>query len=67
MPDKITLDKQKVKRKMIKIFILEDDDNRIKQFRKNFINADLTIVKNSKDAIKILRKEFPYDYFILRP
>ena len=50
---------------MIKIFILEDDDNRIKQFRKNFINADLTIVKNSKDAIKILRKEFPYDYLFL--
>ena len=50
---------------MIRIFILEDDDNRIKQFRKNFINAELTITKDSKDAIKILRKQLPYDYLFL--
>ena len=50
---------------MIRIFILEDDDNRIRQFRKNFINVELTIIKNSKDAIKILRKQFPYDYLFL--
>jgi len=50
---------------MIKIFILEDDDNRIRQFRKNFTNAELTITKNSKDAIKILRKQLPYDYLFL--
>lgn len=50
---------------MIKIFILEDNDERIIQFRKNFINAELTIVKKSKSAIKILRKENPFDYIFL--
>jgi len=45
---------------MAKIFILEDNDERIAQFRKNFRNADLTIAKESKKAIKILRKENPF-------
>ena len=50
---------------MIKVFILEDNEERIAQFRKNFKNASLTITKESKNAIEILRKESPFDYIFL--
>lgn len=39
------------------ILILEDSDERIGQFRKNFINAELIIVKTSKEAIIELKNK----------
>jgi CheY-like chemotaxis protein len=51
--------------KVLRVFILEDDDNRIIKFRQNFINAKLTFAKKSKDAIKILQKQSPFDYIFL--
>lgn len=50
---------------MVKIFILEDNEKRIEQFRKNFINAQITFAKESKKAIKILQKCAPFDYIFL--
>ena len=42
---------------MIKILILEDDAERSKLFRRNFINAKLTFVKTVKRAIEELTNE----------
>jgi len=50
---------------MVRIFILEDDNCRIRQFHANFKNAELTITDSSKEAIKILKKEKRFDYIFL--
>ena len=49
---------------MIKILILEDDNERIKLFKRNFINAKLRIVKTVKHAIEELIDEIPHALFL---
>ena len=48
----------------MKVLILEDDENRLKIFRRQLIGFDLVCVDVAKDAIKWLSKE-KFDYLFL--
>ena len=48
----------------MKIFILEDDENRIKVFKRSFIGIDLTMTDLADEAIKRLKTE-KYDFIFL--
>jgi len=49
----------------MRIFILEDDFNRIEVFQKYLSDHELTIVSESNEAIKILEKDCSFDLFYL--
>lgn len=49
----------------MKIFILEDDINRINAFQKYLGNHSLTIVSEAMEAIKILEKDITFDLMFL--
>lgn len=50
---------------MRKIFILEDNSERCKLFRKELEGCSLTIIDNAKDAIECLKKGLEYDVLFL--
>jgi len=50
---------------MVRVFILEDDQNRVRQFKANFSKCELTFTDTSKEAISILKKERRFDYIFL--
>jgi len=47
---------------MKRILIIEDNEQRIKQFKSNFKGAELTIVKTVDSAIKTIKKEKVFSY-----
>ncbi|NQU84971.1 MAG: hypothetical protein HQ541_04350 [Mariniphaga sp.] len=47
---------------MKRILIIEDNNSRINQFKENFTNAELTIVKTVDKAIKTIKKNKQFDY-----
>ena len=49
----------------MRILILEDSDERIKQFKHKLMGHKLTICKSSKTCIDILTNEVPFDYIML--
>ncbi len=48
----------------MKILILEDDENRVKKFKQNFIGCELFITHLTKQAIEWIGKE-EFDYIFL--
>ena len=50
---------------MVRILIVEDDLNRITQFKQNFKNANLTIVSNYYQAYYELTTKNIFDYIFL--
>lgn len=49
----------------MKIFVLEDNVQRIKQFATRLLNHSVVITTNAEEAIKELSKNLDYDYFFL--
>ena len=48
-----------------RVLILEDNDERIKQFKKNFLNVDITFTKIAEECIEILENNKKFDYIFL--
>lgn len=49
----------------MRIFILEDDHERIKTFRRKLIGHELTVVENAQDAITVLSNDQAFDVMFL--
>lgn len=49
----------------MRIFILEDNKERIEQFMQNLEGHDVTISKDPKEAIDIIKNQEPFDYICL--
>ena len=49
----------------MKIFILEDSNERIKQFKKRFFKEELYIERDVKAAIKLFKGNYPFDVIFL--
>lgn len=49
----------------MRIFILEDSDERLKEFRRNLVGFDLTICKDPNEAISVLTTQPPFDVLFL--
>lgn len=47
---------------MNNILIIEDSLDRIRQFKKNFTNANITFVDNVNDSIETIKTEKAFDY-----
>jgi CheY-like chemotaxis protein len=49
----------------MRVFILEDTEERIKKFKQNLIGHEIIVTKDTKEAITILDANEPFDYICL--
>lgn len=47
----------------MRVFILEDDEDRIRRFHQAFIGHDVTLAKDTEHALRLFKP--PYDYVLL--